>query len=81
MRSVFCPFQLDKQKHANKGLELNSATNRSRLAEAETLREKSETECSQLRRDKLLLVDHVADLQKQASRSSSAHHDVTRHKQ
>ncbi len=59
--------QLDKQKNVTKGLELNTATLRSRLAEVESAQQNQESENSQLRRDKMLLVDHVADLQKRVS--------------
>ena len=56
--------QLSKQDHAKKAIELNSSTVRSRLAELESSHQNNETENAQLRRDKMLLVDHVADLQK-----------------
>ncbi len=45
--------------------ELNATTTRSRLSEIETRYQANDTENSQLRRDKVLLVDHVSDLQKQ----------------
>ena len=58
---------MSKQEHAKKALELNSSTVRSRLAELESTHQNHETENAQLRRDKMLLVDHVADLQKKVS--------------
>ncbi|XP_074656380.1 uncharacterized protein LOC141909699 isoform X2 [Tubulanus polymorphus] len=57
--------QLAKQEHLSTSTELNASTTRSRLNEIEALHQNAETENTQLRRDKMLLVDHVADLQKQ----------------
>ena len=59
--------QVGKQEHAKKAVELNSSTIRSRLAELESSHQNHETDNAQLRRDKMLLVDHVADLQKRVS--------------
>lgn len=59
--------QVGKQEHAKKAVELNSSTIRSRLAELESSHENHETDNAHLRRDKMLLVDHVADLQKRVS--------------
>ncbi len=47
-----------------KSVELNSSTIRSRLAELEATHDNVTAENAQLRRDKMLLVDHVADLQR-----------------
>ncbi|XP_064652760.1 ELKS/Rab6-interacting/CAST family member 1-like isoform X2 [Lineus longissimus] len=57
--------QLAKQEQIATSTEFNASSTRSRLAEVENAHHGTETENSQLRRDKMLLVDHVADLQKQ----------------
>ena len=49
----------------NTSQELNNSTVRSKLAEVEHSKASMEKENEELRRDKMLLVDHVADLQKQ----------------
>ena len=63
---------MSKQEHAKKAVELNSSTVRSRLAELESTHQNHVTENAQLRRDKMLLVDNVADLQKRV-RSTYLH--------
>ncbi|XP_072038684.1 uncharacterized protein [Amphiura filiformis] len=59
--------QLVKQEQLNTTSSLGHNTTRSKLAEVEARYTSSEHENAQLRRDKMLLVDHVADLQKQVS--------------
>ena len=60
-------FQLVKQETLNNTSTLSHNTTRSKLAELEARYEATEHENAQLRRDKMLLVDHVADLQKQVT--------------
>ena len=62
-------YQLAKQEHLNTSSELNASTTRSRLNELEGVHQNIESENTQLRRDKMLLVDHVSNLQKQVGRS------------
>ncbi|XP_071804744.1 uncharacterized protein [Asterias amurensis] len=59
--------QLAKQEHGQATSTLSQNTLRSRLAEIEGRLSGVEVENTQLRRDKMLLVDHVSELQKQLS--------------
>lgn len=57
--------QLAKQEHFNTSAELSANTTRSRLNELEGVHQSTDAENTNLRRDKMLLVDHVSNLQKQ----------------
>ncbi|XP_033108412.1 myosin-2-like [Anneissia japonica] len=59
--------QLSKQEHLNTTSTLGHNTTKSRLAELEGRHGGLEQENTALRRDKMLLVDHVSDLQRQLS--------------
>ncbi len=63
--------QLAKQEHFNTSAELSANTTRSRLNELEGVHQSTDAENTGLRRDKMLLVDHVSNLQKQVSSSSN----------
>lgn len=56
--------QLTNQESTSKTVELSFNTAKSRMVELEGMRSATESENSQLRKDKILLVDHVADLQR-----------------
>lgn len=62
--SPYCQ-QLSKQQDVSTSLELNNNSTRSALYETEGKFKFLESENKQLRRDKDLLVDHVAELQRQ----------------
>ena len=59
--------QLSKQDERHTHNTLTHNTTKSRLAELEGRQGGAEQENAQLRRDKMLLVDHVSDLQKQVA--------------
>ncbi|XP_038051686.1 cingulin-like [Patiria miniata] len=67
--------QLAKQEQEQTTSSLSQNTLRSRLAELEGRLSGVEVENTQLRRDKMLLVDHVSELQKQVSERE---HETTR---
>ncbi|GFO26262.1 paramyosin-like isoform x2 [Plakobranchus ocellatus] len=56
--------QLTSQESSSKTVELSFNTAKSRMVELEGMRSAVEAENAQLRKDKTLLVDHVADLQR-----------------
>ncbi|XP_067936393.1 trichohyalin-like [Watersipora subatra] len=60
--------QLSKQKNMATSLELNNTSTRSALYESEGKHAFLENENRQLKRDKEMLVDHVAELQRQLAR-------------
>ena len=55
---------LAQQEQLTTSTELNASTTKSKLVELEGLHTSTESENNQLRRDKMLLVDHVAEMQK-----------------
>ncbi|XP_013381884.1 paramyosin isoform X2 [Lingula anatina] len=57
--------QLSAQGSTLTSTELNASSTRSRLVELESVHRSTEDENAQLRRDKALLTDHTADLQRQ----------------
>ncbi|XP_006822190.1 uncharacterized protein LOC100373437 [Saccoglossus kowalevskii] len=57
--------QLSKQEQISSSQSLSSNTIRSKLSELEGMHATTDAENAQLRRDKMLLVDHVAELQSQ----------------
>ena len=63
-------FQLSNQGAVTTASELNMSTTRSRLTELEAVHQRSDTENTQLRRDKMLLVDHVSNLQRKVNAPS-----------
>ena len=65
-------LQLSHQGQVTTANELSTTTIRSRLAELEAMHGQSDSENTQLRRDKMLLVDHVANLQRQVSTISDS---------
>ncbi|RUS70187.1 hypothetical protein EGW08_022049 [Elysia chlorotica] len=56
--------QLTNQESSSKTVELSFNTAKSRMVELEGMRSATESENAQLRKDKTLLVDHVADVQR-----------------
>ncbi|ESO86092.1 hypothetical protein LOTGIDRAFT_129830 [Lottia gigantea] len=56
--------QLTKQENLSRTMESELSSTKLRLAEIESMHQVSETENGQLRKDKILLVDHVAELQR-----------------
>ncbi|XP_077989996.1 uncharacterized protein LOC144444449 [Glandiceps talaboti] len=64
-RNRYYMEQLSKQEQVTTSQSFSSNTLRSKVAELEGLQSTTDAENSQLRRDKMLLVDHVAELQKQ----------------
>ena len=60
-------FQLTNQESTSKTVELSFNAAKSRMVELEGMRSATETENAQLRKDKTLLVDHVAELQKKVN--------------
>ncbi|GFS27521.1 paramyosin-like isoform X2 [Elysia marginata] len=56
--------QLTNQESTSKTVELSFNTAKSRMVELEGMKSATESENAQLRKDKTLLVDHVADLQR-----------------
>ncbi|XP_071958573.1 uncharacterized protein [Antedon mediterranea] len=64
--------QLSKQEHQNTTTTLGHNTTKSRLAEIEGRFGGLEQDNTALRRDKMLLVDHVSDLQRQLSEKEQA---------
>ena len=62
-------LQLTNKEMASNKVEQKANAAQSRISELEALYRASEEEVVQLKRDKVLLVEHVADLQKKVSRS------------
>lgn len=56
--------QLTNKESVCHTAELRASTNQSRISELESLHHATEAEVTQLKRDKVLLVEHVADLQR-----------------
>ena len=56
--------QLSTREVSHNKMELKASTAQSRITELEGLQQAGEVEVTQLKRDKVLLVEHVADLQK-----------------
>ena len=67
---VFYSLQLAKQEQGHATSNLSQNTLRSRIAEVEGRLSGVESENTQLRRDKMLLVDHVSELQKQVRKQN-----------
>ncbi|XP_013381886.1 putative leucine-rich repeat-containing protein DDB_G0290503 [Lingula anatina] len=63
--------QLSAQGSTLTSTELNASSTRSRLVELESVHRSTEDENAQLRRDKALLTDHTADLQRQLQEKES----------
>ncbi|CAH1772500.1 unnamed protein product [Owenia fusiformis] len=57
--------QLSKAESLNSSIQLNQSSTQSRLAEVQGVHSVTESENTSLRRDKMLLVDHVSELTKQ----------------
>ncbi|XP_050409541.1 golgin subfamily A member 6-like protein 22 isoform X2 [Patella vulgata] len=57
--------QLTKQEKLSGSVEIQLNSTKLNLSETESLHQAAESENNQLRKDKMLLVDHVADLQRQ----------------
>ncbi|KAK2167062.1 hypothetical protein LSH36_32g09010 [Paralvinella palmiformis] len=72
--------QLSKLEQLSTQEKLNANTTRSRLAELEVIHQRLETENSELRRDKMLLVDHVADLQNKLENTEKKIYMLEMHK-
>ena len=56
---------MSKQENVSNTLEIDNTTTRSKLYETEGKSQFLESENKQLKRDKELLIDHVAELQRQ----------------
>ena len=62
-------LQLTQQDQTTASQELSLKTTKSRLAEIEAQYKVIDSENTELRRDKMLLVDHIADLQQKVRTS------------
>lgn len=69
-------MQLKRQEETNAELDLSMSALDQRLANAESKITTLEVDNQSLRRDKEILTDHVADLQKQVSRTLYVHTSV-----
>ena len=66
--SLFNHSQLTRTESATTTQDLELKTLKSRINELESFQSTVETECEQLRKDKLLLVDHVSEIQRKVGK-------------
>jgi len=65
LRNKECMEQIGRKEQLNTSQELSNSTTRARLSEVQHSKETVERENAELRREKMLLTDHVAQLNKQ----------------
>jgi hypothetical protein len=61
---VIINLQLTRTESTSTSQDLQMKTLKSRVSELESFQQSVEKECDQLRKDKLLLIDHVSEIQR-----------------